>query len=70
MDTPSGFDIYMNWAKARIDEMDATPTSLEDKAAGMKAGRARRPTRFGPHGEPGVRRGGSSCSRRCQPNSP
>jgi hypothetical protein len=38
MDTQSGFHYYLNWAKARIDEMDATLTSLEEKAADLKAG--------------------------------
>ena len=38
MSTQSGFHYYLNWAKARIDEMDATLTSLEGKAAEVKAG--------------------------------
>ncbi len=38
MDTQSGFHYYLNWAKARIDEMDATLTSLEDKTVELKAG--------------------------------
>jgi hypothetical protein len=38
MGTQTGFHYYLNWAKARIDEMDATLTSLEGKAAEMKAG--------------------------------
>jgi len=33
MGTQSGFHYYRNWAKVRIDEMDAALTSLEDKAA-------------------------------------
>ena len=38
MGTQSGFHYYANWAKARIDEMDAALTSLEGKAAELKAG--------------------------------
>ena len=38
MATQSGFHYYLNWAKERIDEMDATLTSLEAKAAELKAG--------------------------------
>jgi hypothetical protein len=37
MDTQKNFHYYANWAKERIDEMDATLTSLEDKAAQLKA---------------------------------
>jgi hypothetical protein len=33
MGTQSGFHYYLNWAKGRIDEMDAALTSLEDNAA-------------------------------------
>ena len=38
MSTQSGFHYYLNWAKARIDEMDATLMSLEGKAAELTAG--------------------------------
>ena len=38
MSTQSGFHYYLNWAKARIDEMDATLSSLEGKAAELTAG--------------------------------
>lgn len=38
MGTQSGFHYYLNWAKARIDEMDATLTSLGGKADELKAG--------------------------------
>jgi hypothetical protein len=38
MGTQSGFHYYLNWAKARLDEMDATLTSLEDKAAELNVG--------------------------------
>lgn len=38
MSTQSGFHYYLNWAKTRIDEMDAALTSLEDKAAEQTAG--------------------------------
>ena len=37
MSTQSGFHYYLNWAKARIDEMDAALTSLEGKAAEQTA---------------------------------
>ena len=37
MGTQSGFHYYLNWAKARIDEMDAALTSLEGKAAEQTA---------------------------------
>ena len=43
MSTQSGF-ITSNWAKARIDEMDATLTSLEGKAAELTAGAREKPT--------------------------
>jgi hypothetical protein len=37
MGTESGFHYYLNWAKERIDEMDATLSSLEGKAGELKA---------------------------------
>ena len=33
----SSAHFFLNWAKERIDEMDATLASLEDKAAQMQA---------------------------------
>src|SRR3974377_1966498 len=33
----SGFHYYLNWAKERIDEMDAILTSLEAKAPSLQA---------------------------------
>ena len=38
MSRQSGFHYYLNWAKARIDEMDATLIALEGKAAELTAG--------------------------------
>jgi hypothetical protein len=37
MGTQGGFHYYLNWAKARIDEMDAALASLEGKAAEQTA---------------------------------
>jgi 4-hydroxy-3-methylbut-2-enyl diphosphate reductase IspH len=37
MATQSGVDFFHNWAKERIDEMDATVTSLKSKAAELRA---------------------------------
>lgn len=37
MATQSSIHFYLNWAKARIDEMDATLASLESKASEVQA---------------------------------
>jgi hypothetical protein len=37
MPTQSGIHFYVNWAKERLDEMDATLTSLEGKVGGVQA---------------------------------
>jgi hypothetical protein len=37
MSTQSSIHFYVNWAKERLDEMDATLTSLEGKVGGMQA---------------------------------
>ena len=37
MRTQGGIHLYLNWAKERLDEMDAMLTSLEDKVGGMQA---------------------------------
>lgn len=37
MSTQSGIRFYLNWAKERLDEMDATLTSLESKASTVQA---------------------------------
>ena len=37
MSTQSNIHFYVNWAKERLDEMDATLTSLEGKVGGMQA---------------------------------
>ena len=38
MDSQSSMHFYLNWAKERIDEMDAMLASLEQNASGMQAG--------------------------------
>ena len=37
MPTQSSIHFYLNWAKERIDEMDATLASLESKASEVQA---------------------------------
>ena len=37
MQTQSSSHFFVNWAKERLDEMDATLTSLEDKVGGVQA---------------------------------
>jgi hypothetical protein len=37
MSTRSGIHFYLNWAKERLDEMDATLTSLESRASTVQA---------------------------------
>ena len=37
MPTPSSIYFYVNWAKERLDEMEAVLTSLEGKAGEMQA---------------------------------
>ena len=37
MTTQSNTHFFVNWAKGRLDEMDATLTSLEGKVGGVKA---------------------------------
>ena len=37
MDSQSSMHFYLNWAKERIDEMDAMLASLEQNASGMQA---------------------------------
>jgi hypothetical protein len=37
MATQSSVDFFHNWAKERIDEMDATVASLKSKAAELRA---------------------------------
>ena len=37
MATQSSIHFYLNWAKERIDEMDATLASLESKASEVQA---------------------------------
>jgi hypothetical protein len=37
MDAHSSMHFYLNWAKERIDEMDAMLASLEQNASGVQA---------------------------------
>jgi hypothetical protein len=37
MTTHSGMHVYLNWAKTRLDEMDATLTAFESKAGELQA---------------------------------
>jgi hypothetical protein len=46
MPTRSGIHFYVNWAKERLDEMDATLTSLEGKVGGVQPMPATRPTKL------------------------
>ena len=48
MPTQSNIHFYVNWAKERLDEMDAGLTSLEAKAAECRPTPATRPTKHSP----------------------
>ena len=46
MSAPSNIHFYVNWAKERLDEMEATLTSLEAKVGGVQSRSVAWPKRF------------------------